>query len=372
MPVLRPQLPSSEQLLPYLKRIDEARYYSNHGQLLREFEAGLARHFGVAPSQIAVVANGTVALSAALLAVGAPPGTKCLLPSWTFVASAAAAWAANLRPHFADVREDTWALDPEEIKRRPDLNEFGAVMVVSPFGAPVDTLAWDRFTEETGIPVLIDGAAAFDSVASVPSARVRKSPIMISLHATKVFGVGEGAAVLSTDENVMLRFHQICNFGVWGEGGGQILGYNGKLSEYHAAVGVAMLENWPERRTAIETLTHKYGEKIREFPGLSTSPAYGRAWVSSYCNVRLNGEASPVIARLATMGVETRRWWKSGVHRQIAYENFTRDPLPVTERLADQVFGLPFFFDMTDDQFEHVQSSLRASLAGPPALAHSE
>lgn len=358
---MRPQLPCAEELLPYLKRIDEARYYSNHGQLLREFENELANHFGVATTQVSLVANGTVALSALLLAVGAEAGKKCLVPSWTFVASASAIWAANLRPHFVDVSPETWMLDPQTIKQRPDLHEVGAVMVVSPFGSPVDTRAWDDFSSETGIPVVIDGAAAFDTVKSAAAARPGKTPTMVSLHATKVLGVGEGAVGISTDESVMRRFRQICNFGVWGSPEGQILGYNGKLSEYHAAVGLAALAGWDGRRVLIDRLTRKYIERLSEIPNLSLLPGYGDGWVSCYCNVALEQDAAPVLERLAELGIGTRRWWQRGVHRQRAYASFTRDELPVTENLGQRVFGLPFFHDMTAAQLDRVVNGLKAA-----------
>lgn len=360
LPVMRPQLPLAEQLVPYLARIDEARYYSNHGQLLRELENHLAGHFGVGPTQISAVANGTVALSAALLAVQARPGTRCLVPSWTFVASASAIWAANLEPYFVDVSEETWMLEPEAIKGRSDLDEVGAVMVVSPFGAPIDARAWDDFTAQTGIPVIIDGAAAFDTVSIVPAARPGKTPIMISLHATKVFGVGEGGLVVSTDEDVMRRFHQICNFGVWGSPEGQILGYNGKLSEYHAAIGLAAFDGWPQRRTQICGLTNAYMERLAELPSVSLLPGYGNGWVSCYCNVRVD-DAATVIERLKELGIETRRWWQGGVHKQRAYAGFGRDPLPVTERLGNSVFGLPFYHDMTPAQLDRVINGLKAA-----------
>lgn len=361
VPVMRPQLPLAEELLPYLKRIDEARYYSNHGALLLELEASLAAHFGVERTQISVVANGTVALSAALLAAGVPSGSKCLVPSWTFVASAAAIWAANLKPHFVDVSPQTWMLEPTMVRNRVDLNEIGAVMVISPFGAPVDTSAWDDFTEETGIPVIIDGAAAFDTVATVPASRPRRNPVMISLHATKVLGVGEGAVLLTTDDELANRIRRVCNFGVLSKPGGQILGYNGKLSEYHAAVGLAALNKWKQRREGIAALTKRYAERLTQMPGVGLVPEYGQGWVSCYCNVVLDEPAGPVIERLAELGVATRRWWQSGVHVQRAYQSFTRDALPVTENLGSRVFGLPFFHDLSEAQFEHVIDSLVAA-----------
>lgn len=365
LPVMRPQLPSAEELLPYLRRIDEARYYSNHGQLLRELENELATHFGVAQTQISVVANGTVALSAALLAAGAVSGKKCLVPSWTFVASASAIWAANLQPHFIDVSPDTWMPDPEVLRRRTDLHEVGAVMVVSPFGSPVDRRVWDDFTEETGIPVIIDGAAAFDTVKNVTEARPGKTPIMISLHATKVLGIGEGGVVLCTDEPTMRRLRQICNFGVWGSREGQILGYNGKLSEYHAAVGLAALSDWPRRREFIARLTDDYARRLNELACVSLIPRYGDGWVSCYANVALSTDADAVIERLFELGIGTRRWWQRGVHQQRAYEEFSRDALPVTEDLGRRVFGLPFFHDMTPAQLDRVVNGLKASTMVP-------
>lgn len=363
IPVMRPQLPPAADLVPYLRRIDETRYYSNHGQLLGELEQHFARHFGVSADDLAVIANGTVALSAALLAVGARPGSKCLVPSWTFVGSAAAIWAANLRPHFVDVRPDTWTLDPQQLMRRPDLSEVGAVMVVSPFGSPVETRSWDAFTDETGIPVIVDGAAAFDTVASIRSAAPGKSPIMISLHATKVFGIGEGGLVICTDRSVMRRLRQVCNFGVWGSPEGQILGYNGKLSEYHAAVGLAAYAHWPRRRERIAALTKQYVDRLSDVDGVTLLPGYGKGWVSCYCNVRTECEAAPVIAALRENGVETRRWWQSGVHVQHAYQSFSRDNLPVTVSLGNRVFGLPFYHDMSEADVDRVVSTLKIALA---------
>jgi dTDP-4-amino-4,6-dideoxygalactose transaminase len=77
-------------LEPYLREIEQNRWYTNFGPLVARLEARLAGHLRVPTPGLAVLANGTTALSAALRAVGATAGKKCLLPAWTFVASAAA------------------------------------------------------------------------------------------------------------------------------------------------------------------------------------------------------------------------------------------------------------------------------------------
>jgi len=95
---------------------------------------------------------------------------------------------------------------------------------------------------------------------------------MISLHATKAFGVGEGGLVLSTSEQVIHRLRQVCNFGIWGSEEGQILGYNGKLSEYHAAVGLAALDGWAMRRTELMSRTLRYSQELKRLPSVALLP----------------------------------------------------------------------------------------------------
>ena len=185
-----------------------------------------------------------------------------------------------------------------------------------------------RSLAETGVPVIIDGAACFDSMASVPAARPGRSPTMISLHATKALGVGEGGFLVSTDDAVAHRARHVANFGIGDSPEEQTLGYNGKMSEYHAAVGLAALDGWPERRTALVSRTERYVAELTRVPKVRTVPSFGKAWVSAYCTVRVPGNASIVVDRLRVLGVESRRWWQDGVHAQLAYRNFRTTRCP--------------------------------------------
>src|ERR1700693_3104681 len=106
IPVMRPKLPNLDRLVPYLKQIDASRIYSNFGPLTRCFEDRLAAHFGRSAANIAT-ANATQGLGLALAAQEAPQGTLCMIPGWTFVASAHAARMAGLVPYFVDVETDT-------------------------------------------------------------------------------------------------------------------------------------------------------------------------------------------------------------------------------------------------------------------------
>src|ERR1039457_1626930 len=157
---------SAPEILPYLQAIDEARWYSNYGPLVTRLEQQLARRLGMTTGGVVTTASATAGLTAALLARRAPAGSFCLMPSWTFAATAHAARAAGLIPWFHDVLRSTWALDPgavrETLKRLA--GKVGAVIAVSPFGAPLQLAPWRGLEEKTGIPGVGDAAAGFGKI----------------------------------------------------------------------------------------------------------------------------------------------------------------------------------------------------------------
>ncbi len=165
VPVARPRLAPFEAVLPYLRRIDEARTYSNFGPLNALFEERLAARFGFAPGCVVTCANATVGLTLSLMAA-ARPGRLCITPAWTFAATAHAILAAGLTPYLVDVDPETGALTPEiaaaALRNAP--GEIAAVLPVAPFGAPLDASAWEAFRASTGVPVVWDAAAGFDAL----------------------------------------------------------------------------------------------------------------------------------------------------------------------------------------------------------------
>src|SRR5882724_1301312 len=167
IPVLRPQLPRAEKLLPYLRRIDASRWYSNHGPLVLEFENRLTQHFDLPQGSLVSASTGTAGLVGAVLASAGrarPERPYALLPAFTFVATAVAVENCGYSPCLADVDPETWALDAERLLAHPDLARVGVVVPVAPFGRPVPQAPWQAFRDKTGIPVVIDGAGSFEAI----------------------------------------------------------------------------------------------------------------------------------------------------------------------------------------------------------------
>jgi dTDP-4-amino-4,6-dideoxygalactose transaminase len=360
IPVMRPKLPTAQSLLPYLSQIDRSRVYSNFGPLCFQFESRLAAHFGVPDEAVCTVANGTLGLTLALMAQGASPGTLCVIPAWTFIASAQAATIAGLVPFFVDVDPVTWALDPDVvthvIKRVP--GEVGAVMPVVPFGQPIDFEAWDRFRSRSGIPVVIDAAAGFDSLSPT------ETPAVVSLHATKAFGIGEGGFVVCTDSSLIRRIRTRANFGFSGERKAILPGLNGKLSEYQAAVGHAALDEWRTARAEWLAVSGAYRQRLSRLGGARLQAGFGDSWVSSVCVFILDGpDADQLESRLQKADVETRRWWGAGAHTHPTTHHFPRTGLPVTDQLAKSTIAVPIFRDMNSTEIDRVADCVMTSEA---------
>jgi dTDP-4-amino-4,6-dideoxygalactose transaminase len=357
--IMRPKLPSGDRLHPYLKAIDANRTYSNFGPLVLSFEERLAAHYGLGIGTVATVANATLGLTLALASQGAKPGTLCAMPAWTFVASAHAAVLAGLVPYFVDIDLTTWAIDPDDVADAIAAAPapVGAVMPVMPFGQPIDMGAWEKFQTRTGLPVVIDAAAAFDSLT--PSS----VPAVVSLHATKVMGVGEGGFVVSTDENLARSVRARSNFGFDGTREATVPAANAKLSEYHAAVGLAALDEWAEVRMEWMAAARTYRQSLPLSNQMRFQNGFGQDWVASTCVLGLANAAAEGVGRaLNEAGIETRKWWGHGSHRHPATKEFPRASLPATDTLARATLAIPFYRDLGETDARHIVGSLRAAV----------
>jgi dTDP-4-amino-4,6-dideoxygalactose transaminase len=176
-----------------------------------------------------------------------------------------------------------------------------------------------------------------------------------------VFGIGEGGLLVCTDEAFIARCHRFANFGFKGERSAKVAGINAKLSEYSAAVGLAALDQWPATRDAWQELSAAARERFADIAGLELSPDFGNSWVSCYLNAAIVGGADRTVRHLAENGIETRQWWGRGCHREPAYEMESSDPLPVTDKLAGLVIGLPFHFDLSGVDLDRLSRAVRVA-----------
>jgi dTDP-4-amino-4,6-dideoxygalactose transaminase len=356
--VMVPRLPETAALLPYLNEIDANRWYSNFGPLQRRLEARLAEHLRLSPNGVVCVGNCTAGLMLALMAAAPHRGGYCVMPSFSFAASAHAVLAAGFTPYFIDVDPVSWTVTPAAVAEaaRSANGAARVALVVSPFGAPVDIAAWDKFAAASGIPVVVDAAAGFDGAAG------GKSAVVVSLHATKALAAGEGGFVVSRDEALIGAIGARSNFGFRGDRRASAAGFNGKMSEYNAAVGLASLDAWPAKREALLCLTRLYRDAFADVGNVGLSPGFGDGWVSSTCNIAFDRPvADEAMRTLSEVGIDSRQWWSKGCHREPAFFDHPRGDLSVTEDLGRRVLGLPFHEALGENEVGRIVAAVASA-----------
>lgn len=350
---LIPDLPSANELLPWLEEIDRHAWYSNFGPLVQRYETALGELTGARGlgGEAVTLSSGTAALKLGIAALDLPPGSRILLPAYTFPATLLVVQELGHLPLLADVDATRWVLTPGIARQCQTKMPCDLVLPVAALGASLPVEEWDAFTRDTGVPVLIDAAAALGKQ------RVgRTTAVAYSLHATKPLGLGEGGVFASSDAARCERVRRLSNFGF--ERGLVVQGgSNAKLSEYAAAVGLAQLARHKqivEQRAKLwaayrATLGGIEGLRLQE---LAHEPAM---LVASFA-----GGKAAAATSLAAAGIETRRWYLPPLHRHPAFAQVSiLGPLPVTAGLEREALGLPFHNRLSTEDLAAVGETLR-------------
>lgn len=373
IPLLVPELPDFSALEPWLKRIDHARHYTNFGPLNAELCSRLATNVdallpGISPSPQAVTfANCTIALSTWLQEAIGRSGRLVLIPGITFVATAQAVLASGNIPFIADIDAESWLLTPEiahatlRSHASPGTPSIAAVLPVAAYGAPCDPISWDAFSQDTGLPVLIDAAGAFGN-----QALGRHCDIALSLHATKSLGAGEGGLILTRNARRAESLIQASNFGLDLATGLVVrAGGNGKLSEYHAAVALAALKRWPEQARRRIALMRQCVDALTTADLPIRLPKQANDGVHTLLPVLLpeDARAQTVQQTLAESGIQTRRWYCPPLHHHPLFAKLPRSrSLPVCDLLGERLLGLPFHLSLREAELERITHALSAAL----------
>ena len=366
MSCLVPDLPSFLELQPYLRSMEQVGRYTNFGPLACNFESRLARVLRRRDRRTGAIgvcstSSGTTALELGLEALNLPPKARVLLPAVTFPATATSVIRAGFTPLIADVDPDHWTLTPELAETHVARTRVDAVVPVAAFGPSLDSKAWDEFAAKTGLPVLIDAAGAF------PDQTIGdRSLVAFSFHATKQLGVGEGGALASRDPAFTERAQHLSNFG-FVDGRVQVPGTNAKMSEYHAAVGLAQLDRWAgivQRRQAVwryyEELLHQAFEDdiVRQAGSPSSAPSLMVVAVPEL-------PASRILDRLQMRGIQGRQWYCPALHLHPGIRDrseMASEEFPTAEFLTNHLLGLPFHTRLTKEDVSAVVRKLSAAI----------
>jgi dTDP-4-amino-4,6-dideoxygalactose transaminase len=349
---IRPTVPEPEAWLPHLRDSYEQRVFANSGPAARRFEAALAERYARPGREVILVANCTLGITAALLAVGA--SGRVVVPAFSFPATAQAVLESGCVPVFCDVSRVTWEMDPGALEEVLTRYPSSTVLYVRAFGFCRDVAAVEAVAARYGARLVLDSAAALGGrLADGAWAGQQGEAEVFSMHVTKVFGIGEGGVVFASREHTA-RLRQACNFGL--ERGDVVMrGLNAKLSDFHAAIGLALLDRidgYIDRRRQV---AERYDRAFTSCAWVSGAVDVGAPPMQTYpLLVDSGSRAGGLVERSLERGVELRRYYTPALHKASAFVSYERGPLAVAEDLASRMVCLPVYSDMSDAEVDVV------------------
>jgi perosamine synthetase len=364
IPVNEPLLNGNEK--KYLDECIDTGWISSEGPFVKKFEEGMAkavgRRHGIA------VCNGTVALEAAVAALELKPGDEIILPTFTIISCAAAIVRRGCVPVLVDSDPETWNMDVSRIEARIT-SRTRAIMVVHIYGLPVDMDPVLALAGKYGLKVIEDAAQMHGQTYKGRPCGGFGDISTFSFYPNKHITTGEGGMMLTDDDRLAERCRSLRNLCFLPKKRfvHEELGYNFRMTNLQAALGLAQLERLNEFVARKRHMGKRYTELLASVEGLELMPARAEYadniyWV--YGLVLKDGvpfDAEEAMRRLADRKIGTRPFFWP-MHEQPVFHRmglFLNERYPVAERLARRGFYIPSGMALTDDQMDEAARAVK-------------
>ncbi len=333
------------------------------GPKTEEFEKLMAQYIGV--KHAVAVSSGTAALHLIVRALGIGPGDEVLVPSFTFVASVNVILYEGAVPVFVDIEPDTYNLNPEDLERKIT-PRTKALMVVDVFGHPAE---WDeilRISEKRGLKIIDDSCEALGAEYKGRKLGQFGDAAAFAFYPNKQMTTGEGGMIVTDDDGIARLCRSMRNQGR-GEMGSWLeherLGYNYRMTEMSAALGVSQLKRIEALLAKRERVARMYTERLAGLDFLRppvVRPHVRMSWFVYVVTLTEGLHRDPIMKAMAKEGIPTRGYF-SPVHLQpyIRERLGTKEGmLPVTESVARRTIALPFHGNLTEADVDLVVETL--------------
>ena len=352
------------------------------GPMLERFERAFAEWLGT--EDAVAVSSGTAGLHLGVRALGWGPGDEVVTTPFTFIASANCLLYEGATPAFCDIDPVTLNLDPGAARAAVGERTVG-LLPVDIFGCPAPLAELEALAARRGLGILVDACEALGAIdADGRSVGTRGHLATFAFYANKQLVTGEGGIVVPPSPEVASRLRSERNQGRdpdmgWLEH--ERLGFNYRLTELQAALGVAQLERADALLAARARVAALYGERLAEHGGApagegdpdglvlpcSDRGSERRSWFVYVVQLPAGADREAVIASLAERGVASKAYLPC-VHLMPPYRErfgFSEGRFPVAERVAARSLALPFFTAMAEPEVERVTEGLAAAIGSP-------
>jgi perosamine synthetase len=359
IPVNEPLLDGKER--QYLNECIDGGWISSEGPFVRrleaEFAARVRRKHGIA------VCNGSAALDAAVVALGIGAGDEVILPTFTIISCAAAIVRAGAIPVVVDSDSQTWNMDVAQIEAKIT-PKTKAIMVVHIYGLPVDMAPVLELAQKYNLQIIEDAAEMHGQTYKGQPCGSFGDISTFSFYPNKHITTGEGGIIVTDDDNLAERCRSLRNlcFQAKQRFIHEELGWNLRMSNLQAALGVAQLERLDEFVARKRRMGQRYTELLANIPGLQlpiprTDYADNIYWVYALVlKDEVPFDAPEMMKRLADDKIGTRPFFWP-MHEQPVFHKMgllKEESHPVSEKIARRGFYVPSGMALTDEQMERV------------------
>lgn len=332
----------------------------SQGPKVAEFEGAFAAQHG-AKHGIAT-SNGTTALMAAIMAHDIGPGDEVIIPSFSFFATASCVLSTGARPVFADIDLATFNLSPEaaEAAITPKTK---AIMPVHLYGQPADMPRFEAICQKHGLVLLEDAAQAH--LSHINGRHVGTwGTAGFSFYPTKNMTTTEGGMVLTNDDETARKLRMIRAQGMNTQYYHEVIGYNFRMTDMAAAVGLVQLGRLPEWTAKRQANAAYFDELLTSVRTPYSKPGHTHVYHQYTVRVPDGVDRDTVAKRLNERGIGVRVYYPLPIHRQPVFQQmggYENLHLPETEKATAQVFSLPIYPALTEEERDYVVQEINAA-----------
>ena len=343
IPVTKPFLPPREEYNKYLDGIWKRNWLTNNGPLVNELELRLKEYLGL--NHLLFVSNGTIALQLAIKALDLKG--EIITTPFSYVATTTSILWEGCQPVFVDILPDKMTINPDLIEAAIT-EKTSAILATHVYGIPCEVEKIQQIADKHGLKVIYDGAHAFGVKVKGKSIFDYGDISTCSFHATKLFHSIEGGGVITKNPELLKKIAFLRNFGHDGFEKFNGIGINGKNSEFHAAMGLAVLNHVDSILEKKQKQAEYYLEILKglkvEYPKVDEIEEYNYA----YFPVIFTNEEQlkKSIKALEDQSIGSRRYFFPGLNQL----DYTQGECPISDQVSKRVLCLPLYHTLTKEE----------------------
>lgn len=351
IPVTKTYLPDYGDFAALVQRVWDTSVLTNNGPLVKQLSAALTESLGV--ENIQLLGNGTLALQLAIKALDLRG--EIITTPYSYVATTNAILWEGCTPVFVDIDPDTFCISPDLIEAAIT-DRTTAILATHVYGYPCDVESIQQVADRHGLKVIYDAAHAFGVRLNGQSLLSHGDCSTLSLHATKLFHTAEGGAVVCKDEETAKRLFLMSKFGHIGEDEYLDIGINAKMSELHAAMGLAILPSLQEIIDARRERSLWYDELLEDLKLKRPKTIAGLEYNYAYYPVIFSSHEQMMLVRAALQAQDIfpRRYFYPSLNTLPFLPESLRRPCPVSESIAQRVLALPLYTTLAKSDIERI------------------